>query len=158
MAFGIITLLLFLTGASSNSNEIMETIKTKHFQLMNNKGDSIIELFSGTNGGNIVFLNQKGKPVSIGGAFPNGGSWGAMNNNGVRVAYLGSEEMGGFLVLSDHEGKDGVSSFASKDGRSIQLTNRNNKDVVFITCDNKGEGRISLKNSNGQLIKTIPSP
>ena len=90
--------------AATNLDSIPDVIQAKKFEVVNDDGKKVAEIFADASGGRLSIFNTDGKRVALIGSDVYGGRLNIYNKDGNVVAELDVDPNGGFLSTRNGRG------------------------------------------------------
>ncbi len=128
--FNILLCLLLVAIVTVAQTGFVDVIRTKKLEIVNDLGETVVELTSVANDG-ALFVNSK---------------------KGEHRIYAGSSRNGkyGFIRLHNETGIPMLSFVAGETSGYLSVQNDKGKQVVQLTSDENGDGRIWVNSSEGK--------
>ena len=96
---------LIIVGYFVSTTNAPDVIQAKKFEVVNDEGKPVVNLYAYDDGGVLSIQNKEGKSVAALFTNTNGGVLGIHNKDGKQVAKLSAKEGGGVLKTLDGKGE-----------------------------------------------------
>ena len=153
--FGCLLVAGVVVGATSLQT-VPEVIQAKRFEVVNDDGKTVAEIFADEDGGALRILNKDGQPVVGFFADEDGGMLGISNKDGTPVSGLYSDKDGGVLRIYSKDGASVATIFAREDGGAFGILNKDGGTVVGLFSDDNSDGRVITLDNKGEITSTAP--
>jgi len=136
MLFGVFGLVV-VGGllAATSLQSVPDVIQARKFQVVNNEGKAMVDIFATANGGRLRISSKDGKQVA-----------------GIQATADG----GGTLGIHHKDGKPVAGFSATTDGGLLSVYNKDGKPVAGIGTTADGYGVMQTFDSTGQVTSQSP--
>ena len=107
-------------------------------------------------GGEIQVRANNGKTLAALTAGEEGGSLAVGNKLGEERALLSADESGGQFGIRGKDSASKVTLGVFGEGGAVQVRGKEGKARVTILVDDKGQGTVGVRDSDGLIVKTLP--